>query len=421
MRQGRIHIVGGGIIGLSAAWYLQEAGFTVTVVDRTSLEDGTSYGNAGMIVPSHFVPMASPGVIQKGLQWLLFPDSPFYIKPRLRLDLVKWLWQFYRAATPEHVARSAPLLLAFHSWSKHLYQEFSKLDAFSDIGYEEKGLLLLYKTAKQEREERELAEQAEQLGVEAKILSAEAVQRLEPEMTLDVRGGLYFPADAHLAPSVFMRRMQTALKAKGVDFLSNFELTGFSTDGNMITGIQTSTGRHLPVEQVLIAGGSWSSSLLRQLKVPILLQAGKGYSITLDAPGTSPRIPTILAEAKVAITPMMGQLRIGGTLELGPPERGINARRVRGILDSLPQYYRNLDPTTIKDAPVWQGFRPCTPDGLPYIGRSKRWRNLSLATGHGMMGLSLGPATGKLISQILSDTEPGIEPRLFAPDRFGLF
>lgn len=421
MSQERIHIIGGGIIGLSAAWYLQEAGFAVTVVDRTSLDEGTSFGNAGMIVPSHFVPMASPGIIKKGLQWLLFPDSPFYIKPRLSLDLAKWLWQFYRAATPKHVARSAPLLLEFNSWSKHLYQAISKLEEFADVGYEEKGLLMLYKTAKQEREERELAEQAEQLGVDAKILSAEAVQELEPEMALDVRGGLYFPSDAHLAPPIFMHRMQSALRAKGVAFLTNTEVTGFTTAGNRIKNIQTSAGRTIPTEQVLIAGGSWSKNLLRQLKVPILLQAGKGYSITLDAPEATPRIPTILAEAKVAITPMAGQLRIGGTLELGPAEHGINTRRVQGILDSLPRYYGNLDTSATEKTPIWQGFRPCTPDGLPYIGRSQKWRNLSLATGHGMMGLSLGPATGKLISQILSETKPSIDPTLFTPDRFGPF
>lgn len=421
MSKDKIHIIGGGIIGLSSAWYLQQAGFNVTVVDRTALSDGTSFGNAGMIVPSHFIPMASPGIIKKGLRWLMFPDSPFYIKPRLRVDLLQWLWQFYRSAKKEHVTRCAPLLLEFNAWSKHLYHELAQLDTFAGIGYAERGLLMLYQTAKQEQEEQELAAYAQKLGVAAEILSPKEVQQLEPEVALDVRGGLYFPSDAHLAPHLFMHRMQAALQAKGVQFITKQEITHFRTQNGLITEMCTASGDSIPVDQLLLTGGSWCNALLRQLGIPVLLQAGKGYSITIDTDQPRPSIPSILAEAKVAITPMAGQLRIGGTLELGPPDDRIDTRRLGGILDSLPRYYPQIDISSATQAPVWQGYRPCTPDGLPYIGRSTKWKNLSLATGHGMMGLSLGPATGKLISQILSGEKPTMAPDLFAPNRFGQF
>ena len=218
-----------------------------------------------------------------------------------------------------------------------------------------------------------------------------------------------------------MRQMTRALQQKGVLLKPATRIVDFATANGEIVGLHTAENQLMLVDQVLITAGSWASDLTRKLGSPLLLQAGKGYSISIDTPSPNLRTPTILAEAKVALTPMGQQLRLGGTLELGKPSARINTARVEGILQSVPQYLPDLDISAGSNSKVWQGYRPCTPDGLPYIGQSERWKNLSIATGHGMMGMSLGPATGKLISELLSRRPTTIDVALFDPGRFSAF
>ncbi len=417
MKRNNIHIVGGGIIGLCAAWYLNEAGVKVTVVDKNDFTEGTSYGNAGMVVPSHFVPMATPGVIAQGLKWLLDAKSPFYVKPRLNGDLIAWLWHFYRAANPMQVNRAIPVLLAFNEWSKALYKELADNPVF-DFNYEEKGLLMLYRTKKQAHEEAEMAALAQRQGIDAVLLDESQAKALEPEMDLDVLGGLYFKGDAHLYPNQLMRQMVTQLKQKDVQFISNFSVKDFKKEGNRITAIFDENHQGIAVQHLLVASGAWTGQLLKKAGIKIHLQDGKGYSITLKKPRVRPRIPTILTESKVAITPMGDDLRIGGTLEISGLSPKINQKRVEGILESVPKYYKNFPVLNPQASDIWKGFRPCTPDGLPYIGPSKNIQNLNVATGHGMMGLSLGAATGKLVAQQLTQETRTVSDELFDLDRF---
>lgn len=417
MKQQKIHIIGGGIIGLCAAWFLTKEGYEVTVIDKNDFSDGTSFGNAGMIVPSHFVPMAAPGVITQGLKWLLNSKSPFYIKPRLNIELGQWLWHFYRAANKKQVKKSMPILYAFNKQSKELYQTLAADNHFN-FGFEERGLLMLYKTTKQAKKEQELADKAYQLGLKAEILDKNGLQKLEPKMDLDVLGGIYFPDDAHLHPNQFMRQMKVILRKQGVQFISHTSINDFNIKGSKVESLVDTQGRIIPVEKVLITAGSWSSKLLKKIGIKIHLQDGKGYSLTLNSPTLRPTIPTILSEAKVAITPMGEDLRIGGTLELSGLSNTINQKRVEGIVESIPAYYKNLKIDHSPQTKIWKGYRPCTPDGLPYIGQSKALSNLFVGTGHGMMGLSLGPATGKLLSQIITQQKTMLDLRPFRLDRF---
>lgn len=414
MNKQSIHIVGGGIIGLCSAWYLSKEGYEVTVVDRNDFTDGTSFGNAGMIVPSHFVPMAAPGVITQGLKWLLDSRSPFYVKPRLNLDLINWTYRFYRSASERKVREAMPLLLAYNQESNRLYDEMTHEEGVASE-YEKRGLLMLYKTEKQGAEEAHLVEQAGKLGLDAAILNPEELRELEPEMDLDVLGGAYFPGDAHLYPNRLIADMIKRLKKEGVTFLGNTEVKDFKLANGQITALVDQSGRDIPVNEVLLSSGSWTALLLKKAGIRILLQDGKGYSITLEGAALRPRIPTILAEAKVAITPMGNDLRIGGTLELSGLSPEVNQRRLEGIVDSIPHYYRNLKAPLTPETKVWKGYRPCTPDGLPYLGRSAKISNLIVATGHGMMGLSLGAATGKLVSQIATG-----QPTFMAIEAFGV-
>lgn len=412
-----IHIIGGGIIGLSTAWYLEEAGYEVTVIDATNLQEGTSHGNAGMIVPSHFMPLAAPGVIAQGLRWMLNNKSPFYVKPRLNLDLAQWLWRFYRSCTPENVAQAIPVLKAYNEWSKHLYQEFAQHPKF-DFCFEKKGLLMLYRDAAVGHEEREMAEQAAELGMEVESLDAEAVQKLETGTKVDVLGGVYYPGDAHLYPNLFIQQLYRELRAKGVHFLTGRTVQDFRTDQKGVSELLLDDGQQIACQQVVLAAGSWTAQLAKKIGVKILLQDGKGYSTTVRQPVERPSIPTILTEAKVAITPMGEDLRIGGTLEISNLSTRINQARLEGIMESLPKYYPNLEVDFPKLETVWYGFRPCTPDGLPYMGFSQKHPNLFIATGHAMMGMSMGPASGKLVAQMISGKSTEIPVDLFEVERF---
>lgn len=413
----KVHIIGGGVIGLCSAYYLQQAGHEVSLIDKGNFEKGCSFGNAGMIVPSHFVPLASPGVIAKGLRWMFSASSPFYIKPRLNADLLQWLWHFYRACNPAKVQAAMPLLRDLNQGSRLLYQELSgALQIPFDL--EKKGLLMLYRSAKGEKEEQAGAEMAHQLGIAAELLSSSALATVESGTLLQARGGVLYPGDAHLSPHLFMRAMMAVLKEAGVNIIPQTTITGWTSRSGRITHLRTQHGKSIPVEQVVLAAGSWSQKLLRGLGIKMPIQDGKGYSITLSEPTERPSLPSILSEDKVAITPMGQDLRFGGTLELGGMSQKVNPKRVEGILSALPQFYPKMALPKQNNANIWVGFRPCSPDGLPYLGRSKRAANLVIAGGHAMMGMSLGPITGKLVAEIMDNRRPSIDLSLLHPERY---
>ena len=411
-----IHIIGGGIIGLCSAWYLRQAGFEVTIVDQTKLIEGCSHGNAGMIVPSHFVPLASPGVIAKGMRWLFDTKSPFFIKPRVHPELLQWLWQFWKSCSKQHVAQVAPVLYAYNEWSRVLYKEFSEKEGFQ-FCFEEKGLLMLSRTEKAHKEEIKLAEKAHNLGMETYILSASEAADMQG-VELDVVGGVFYPNDAHFYPNLFMQQLIQQLQQQGVKFITGKAVINFEESKGKISNLVLEDGQKMAVQHVIVAAGSWSAKVLKKLGLKILIQDGKGYSITLPKPAIRPTIPTILGEAKVAITPMGEDLRIGGTLEISNLSSTINRNRLMGILESMPRYFPEIRVDTPDLKTVWHGFRPCSPDGLPYIGHAKSYSNLTIATGHAMMGMSLGPATGKLIAEIMQGQKTSIPTDLFMPERF---
>ncbi len=411
-----IGIIGGGIIGLSSAYYLNKSGHKVTIIDQGDLKDGCSFGNAGMIVPSHFIPMATPGMISKGIRWMFSSTSPFYVRPRLSGDLIKWGYQFYKHSTKEHVERSIPALKEISLLSKAMYQQLAKELPF-DFGYNERGLMMLFQNAETEKEERETAHLANKIGIEAHLLSAEEVQKLEPDVKVKVRGGVYFPGDGHLTPQALVSQLITFLKVRGVTFQTQTTVEDFIIESERIKLIKTSKGEFY-FDEVVIAAGSWSGLLAAKLDLSLPMQAGKGYSFTLQKVKKNIRIPSIFLEARVAITPMGNTLRFGGTMEISGVDHTISMNRVKGIVDSIPRYYPDMKVAMPMKENVWHGLRPCSPDGLPYIGRSKKIRNLILATGHSMMGVSLGPGTGKLISEIVNQENPSISLDTFMPERF---
>ena len=367
-----------------------------------------------MVVPSHFIPLAAPGAVALALKWMWNPESPLYIKPRLNWDLISWGWKFLRASTHAHVRRAAPLIRDLSFASRACFEELS--DSL-DFGLVKRGLIMLCKTQHALDEEAKAAAYANELGVPAEVLDAKALTALDSGLRMDVVGGVHFPKDCHLSPGRLMTAMQSFLEAAGVEFHFGSEVTGWRLDGRRVRAVQTKAGEYA-ADEFLLCGGAWSPSIARDLSVRLPMQAGKGYSLTLEHPRQSPEICSILAEARIAVTPMGGSLRFGGTMEIAGMDQRINERRVRGIINAVPRYFPEFAPDDFAGIRPWSGLRPCSPDGLPYVGRFGAYDNLSTATGHAMMGLSLGPVTGRLVAELLDGERPSHDLTLLSPDRF---
>lgn len=409
-------IVGAGIIGLSTAYYAVRKGHRVTILERGGVEGaGCSFGNAGMIVPSHFIPLAAPGMVARGLRWMWDRESPFYVRPRLSTDLCGWAVRFWRAANAGHVTRVGPLLRDLHLASREAFEEIE--ESLGGFGLTRNGLLMLCKTRHGLDEEAATAEAARALGIPADVLDARQTAKREPGLRMDVAGSVYFPMDAHLDPGSLMERFRRHLERQGVTFSWHTEVTGWRVKYRRVEAVVTCDGERTADEYVLSAG-AYSTALIRDLRLQLPMQAGKGYSLTLTRPRVKPAVCAILSEARVAVTPMGGALRFGGTMELTGLDTSIDPARVRGIVRAIVRYLPDFTAADFLEVPPWCGLRPCSPDGLPYLGRFARFTNVSTATGHSMLGVSLAPITGRLMAEILSDEEPSLPVAVLSPDRY---
>ena len=275
----------------------------------------------------------------------------------------------------------------------------------------------LYQTPESERDMAEEAGVANRAGVDARLLNGQQVQDLEPEARVTVRGAVYYPGDAHIDPNQLIPALVARLKQMGVTLLEKQHVTDLVVQNGSIRQVVTTDTAH-PFDEVVLAAGAWSPELMRKLNLSLPLQGGKGYSFMVPEPGRNIHVPAIMLEARVTATPMNGQLRLAGTLEIAGTDLSVNANRVRGIVQSINCYYPDLPVAMPPPETVWRGLRPCSPDGLPYIGRVRHLSNLTLATGHGMMGVSLGPATGQLVTQAVTGQPSSLPIEPFAPDRF---
>ena len=403
-------IAGGGVVGLCSAYYLQKAGVSVLIVDRGRYSEAASTGNAGMIVPSHIVPLSAPGVIAKGLKWLMNPESPLYIKPSANPKFMKWLWLFQKHCTAEHVARSIPILRDLSLMSRELFSDVCALPGFEDVGLAHDGLLMIHRSDYAKKDNLELADLAEEAGLEISRLSAQETMDLEPALKSELTGSVFFKQDASIHPERFMRALEAHLRAARVHFL-DAEVKTFERSGDAGEAVGTAKGRFAS-KHVVLAAGSWSPFLASKLGSALAVQPAKGYSITVPISEPSLKIPCILTDEKVTITPMPGCLRFGGTLALQGYDSSVDERRASPIRRLAETYCEGVD-----KVPTWAGFRPASPDGLPFIGALPSAPNVFAATGHGMMGVTLGPVTGKLISELIQGGSPSLDVVPFASDR----
>jgi D-amino-acid dehydrogenase len=409
-------VIGGGIIGLSSAYYLLREGFEVTIVDQTDLSNNCSLGNLGMIVPSHFVPLAAPGIVSQGIRWMFNGKSPFYVKPSLNPGLIKWGLKFIRSATEKNVSNAAPYLRDLNLFSKKLYEELAQEPGF-DFSFEKKGIIMYFKTDQVAEEETHLAETARSMGLDVVVRTKEELRAIEPGAAVNAIGGVHYQCDAHLSPDKLNAQLISYLENAGVVFHTETKINKIVVEDNRIKKV-LSGGLEIEGDVFVMAAGSWMPELIKLAGLDLSLVPGKGYSFTTDQPLKKLNVPAILCEARVAITPMNGRMRYGGTMEINAINKKVNMKRVEGIVESVADYLPGLAVGMPAEEDVWFGFRPCSPDGLPYIGYGSRIKNMLYAGGHAMMGLSLGPATGKLIAELATQQQPSVKMDAFYAERF---
>ncbi|RYG37572.1 FAD-dependent oxidoreductase [bacterium] len=409
-------VIGAGIVGLCAADSLLRRGFRVTVIERDATPgEGCSYGNGGLIVPSHFEPLAAPGMVMTGLRMLRSKESPFGFAGFPGLEMAGWMARFMRSANAGHVERSAPILRDMNLASRALYE-----NRYADVeaGYERLGELMVCRTEAALAGESRLAKEANHLGLKTTVMTRRDLADFDKGIEYDAAGAVYFEDDAHLTPPLFMPALRARVIAAGAEVREGVEVKGFRTkDGKIEAALLD--GGELPADEFVLAAGSWTGKLATKLGLRLPLLAGKGYGFTVKQPPAIPSYPAILVEGRVAVTPMRDGVRFVGTMELGLPGPAVpNESRLRGmrkaIADAYP-VYRDFDLTQI---PAWSGLRPCAPDGMPYIGRSGRIANAIFATGHGMMGMSLGPVSGEMVAEVAENALPSIPLALLSPDRY---
>jgi D-amino-acid dehydrogenase len=411
-------VIGGGIIGLSSALYLVQSGYKVTVLDKDDFKDNCSYGNLGYVCPSHFTPLAAPGIIWQGIKWMFNSRSPFYVQPSLNFSLMDWGLKFMLSATRKNVESAASPLKDIAVFSQDEYKKWEKIPGF-DFAFEQKGMLEIFKTEKVAHHAAAIVETGKKLGLDVELVDAKGLQILEPQTKINALGAINFKCDAHLYPDKLMASLKNYLSQQGVQLIKG-EVTGFEKNNGSITKVFCS-GTVYEADEVIIATGSWSREVAAMLNTKIPLMPGRGYSFTLENPEYKLNHPAILTEGRVAITPFENgnKMRYGGTMEVVNTNTPARYHRVEGIInavkDFLPEFKIEMPP---KDK-IWYGYRPTSADGLPYIGRIKNYNNVVVATGHAMLGLSLGAGTGKLVSELVNDEKTSIDLKAFEVERFG--
>jgi len=348
---------------------------------------------------------------------MMDPASPFHVKPRLSSDFASWAWRFFRSSTDANVQRAAPLLRDLAMASRACYEALAS-EPGGDFGLVRNGMLFVCRTAHAFDEESRVADHARSLGIPANVLDARAAVALDPLLRDGIAGVVHYPMDCHLDPDRLMRWLKARVVAEGARVLRDTEVTGFVSDATTLRAAKTRSG-DIEGDAFVLCGGVWSPGLARSLALSIPIEAGKGYSVTVQKPAGFGPYCAILSEARVAVTPMGDRLRVGGTMQLAGIDARIDERRVRAVTDALPRYYQNIDGDALAAAKPWAGLRPCTPDGVPYIGRTRKFTNLVIAAGHAMMGVSLGAATGSIVGQLVAGETPPFDLALLSPDRFG--
>ncbi len=409
-------VVGGGPVGVCAAHALATAGAAVVLVEKEAdicPARSSAHANCGLLVPSKVVPLASPGALGQGLRWLLDSSSPFYIAPRPRPALLRWLWLYRSAATAARVRAAMPVLRALQVASAELHDMLAA-DHGERWRFHHDGVVLACESPRALEEAAAEAEAARPLGVRAEPLTAAQVAERYPGLRGALAGAILRPDDGHLDPLLFTRTVAELAAGAGTRVRRGTEVIGLEPAAGAVT-VVTTRGDFV-ADQVVLAAGAWTPALTRDLGYALPVEPAKGYSVDVDRPADFPELPLYLGDARVVLTPLADVLRLGSTLELSGWDMRIRRPRV-ARLRAGAQRVLGLP----ADGPVrriWRAPRPVTPDGLPVIGRVPRRARVILATGHGMIGLSLAPVTGGLVADLAGGKPPALDLEPLSPARF---
>lgn len=410
-----ILIIGGGPVGLSCAYYLLKSGRKVTIIDANEIGKGSGSGNAGHIVPSHIIPLAAPGVVTSALKWMLdSAHSPFGLKIRLDLKYISWLIQFAAACNEANVQRALEPMKTLGQLSAENFARIIAEEKF-DCHYQTTGFLNLYKNQHAFEEGRHEADFMKKHGIPVSVYEKNQIADVEPAVCEDVLGGVHFTGDAHLNPAVFLQLLGERIRAMGAEVHENTPVTGFESAGGKVRVVKTSVGE-FEAEHVILAAGAWSPIVARDLRLNIPVQPARGYSLTASAIQNMPRQALILGDRRVAVSPLGNLLRVTGRLEVGEFSTTPNPLWIQRLENFAREYLRLDEKLDIKE--TWAGLRPVTPDGMPIIGRSPLHSNLTVATGHAMLGLSLGPGTGQVVAELVNGSETAFDLRPLGMERF---
>lgn len=411
----QVIVIGGGVIGAACAYYLCHAGWKVTIVDQGSFGKGCSHGNCGFVCPSHALPLATPGAIRMALGSLLKPNSPFTIKPRLDLRLWSWLFRFARRCNHRDMIESGHAIQALLNSSRRLYDQLLREEPI-DCEWEPRGLLFVFRTQKAMEHYAEtdrLLRETYDLGADR--YDGNALLGLEPALKPGLAGGWHYRTDAHLRPDRLLASWRQVLESRGVVIRENCSVQGFIQGQGRATAVVTNRGE-MKADAFVVATGAWTPLLEQHLGCRIPIQPGKGYSITMQRPEVCPTLPLIFEEDRVAVTPMRTGYRIGSMMEFAGYDTTIKPRRLEVLKRGAIHYLREPMREPIEEE--WFGWRPMTPDSKPIIDRSPALNNVLLATGHNMLGLSMAPATGLLVAEMLQGATPHLDLAPYALKRF---
>ena len=407
-----VAIIGGGIVGLATAVELARRGRPIVIVDQAEIGAGCGIGSAGHIVPSHVIPLAAPGMAQTLRRELGRRHRALSIAPTVSPSFWAWAVSFLRHCTSESVESAAPALAALGQLSAELTSEFGQT---TDIHYADGGLLDVYGSENAFEQASSHADELRAHGVDVLMLDAQQTRELEPTANEAVIGSLLLSDDASIRPASLLDGLRDQALRAGVVLASRTEATGLQFEGGHAVAVQTNRGP-LPVGHVVVAAGAWSGRFGKDLDVHIPVVSARGLSLTVDRPAVSPRRAMLLGEQHVAIGPNRDELRMSGWFELGRMSLSPPPRRV-ARLETLARSRLDFD-TTLTNRRTWAGLRPMTPDGVPIIGASGRWQNVTIATGHAMIGLSMGLGTGRVVAQLVDGERPDVDLDRFSLTRF---
>jgi D-amino-acid dehydrogenase len=413
-RHSDVLVIGGGIIGIASAYYLAKEGKQVRLLEQDTIGAGASYGNCGLIFTSHLVPLCAPGTIRNEMKRMFRRNSPLYIK--LTADVKRFIWflNFARKCTASHMAYAVQARAKLLQNSKKLFQQLFK-DESIDCDWEEKGVLLVFKTKSEMQKYEQTNKRLKPFGLDAVSFIGDELFRIEPALREDLYGAWFHQGDSHLRPDKLLPAWRQVLQKMGTVIEENCRVETLVAGERKIRRAETTNGDYTADEYVL-AAGAWTPQMTRRLKLNVPVQPGKGYSLTMARPPMCPEIPCYLYEKSVVATPWKSGFRLGGTMEFSGFNSDIVARRIQNLTSAAGEYLKEPVEKTIIEQ--WVGMRPMVYDDLPIIDRAPNQHNLVVATGHGMSGISMATSTGKLVAEIITGSRPHIDPAAFRIDRF---